>query len=33
MNANLAKKRELVQKAESLKDSTDWKVTTSTVFI
>jgi len=27
MNANLAKKRELVKKAEELKDSTDWKVT------
>ncbi len=27
MNANLAKKRELVKKAEELKDSTDWKAT------
>jgi pterin-4a-carbinolamine dehydratase len=27
MNANLAKKRELVKQAESLKDSTDWKAT------
>jgi archaellum component FlaC len=27
MNANLAKKRELVKNAEELKDSTDWKTT------
>lgn len=27
MNANLAKKRELVKKVEELKDSTDWKAT------
>ncbi len=28
LNANLEKKRELVKKAEALKDSTDWKTTT-----
>ena len=27
MNANLEKKKELCEKAESLKDSTDWKAT------
>ena len=28
MEVNLAKKEELIQKAEALKDSTEWKKTT-----